>query len=249
MKFINKYRSPNFNLRSKNSKIKFIIIHYTAIKSDKEAINHLCNKKNEVSAHFFINKLGKVFYLVDVNNRAWHAGVSNWQKIKDINSYSIGIELDNTGHVIEFENYTFLQIASLEQLLKYLKKKYKIDSQNILAHSDIAPYRKIDPGEKFPWNKLLRKNIVLFLPKPSIKISIKIDDYLLKLKLISVRKRSLYMLSKIGYDTSLALKSNQKYNMLIKAYQMHYNRTNVSGILDENTFMILKSHFNISLTI
>ena len=102
MKFINKYKSVNFNLRKKGHKIKYIILHYTAIKTDYEAIQHLIDKKNKVSSHFLINKKGKIFSLVDIKKRAWHAGQAFWKGDRDINSNSIGIELDNTGHYINF---------------------------------------------------------------------------------------------------------------------------------------------------
>ena len=105
MKFINKYQSKNYDLRDNKSDIKYIILHYTAMKSDIEAINHLCDKNNKVSAHFVVSKSGTIYNLVDMNFRAWHAGLSSWKKEKDINSYSIGIELDNSGHHLKFENY------------------------------------------------------------------------------------------------------------------------------------------------
>ena len=121
MKFINKYKSANFNLRKKGHKIKYIILHYTAIKSDYKAIQHLICKKNKVSSHFLINKKGKIFSLVNIKKRAWHAGKSFWQGDNDINSNSIGIELDNTGHYINFERYTKKQVDSIK-LLKFLKR-------------------------------------------------------------------------------------------------------------------------------
>ena len=162
MKFINKYKSVNFNVRKKGHKIKYIILHYTAIKSDYMAIKHLIDKKNEVSSHFLINKKGKIFSLVDIKKRACHAGQAFWKGDRDINSNSIGIELDNTGHYINFERYTKNQIDSLIKLLNFLKKKYKIDNINFLGHSDISPYRKNDPGEKFPWKKLSKHNLGFF---------------------------------------------------------------------------------------
>ena len=162
MKFINKYKSVNFNLRKKGHKIKYIILHYTAIKSDYNAIQHLTDKNNKVSSHFLINKKGKIFNLVNLKKRAWHAGQSFWKGDRDINSNSIGIELDNTGHYINFERYTKNQIDSLIELLNFLKKKYDINNLNFLGHSDIAPYRKNDPGEKFPWKKLSKHNLGFF---------------------------------------------------------------------------------------
>ena len=162
MKFIEKYKSPSFDIRKKYFSINYIIIHYSAIKSYKEALNHLSERKNKVSSHFFINKSGEIFYLVDVINRAWHAGRSYWKGIIDINSESIGIEMDNSGHHYDFENYTPKQINSLIQLLKYISIKFNINKQNILGHSDVSPYRKIDPGEKFPWEYLAKNKIGLW---------------------------------------------------------------------------------------
>ena len=112
MKFIEKYKSPNFDRRKKASSLNYIIIHYTAIKSYKEALSHLCKKENKASTHFFISKSGEIFHLVDIINRAWHAGRSYWKGIVDINSESIGIEMDNSGHHYDFENYTPKQLNS-----------------------------------------------------------------------------------------------------------------------------------------
>ena len=248
MKFINKYRSPNFNYRIKGSSIKFVILHYTAISDCNEALEFLCDKKNRVSTHFLIDKSGKIFNLVDLNYRAWHAGKSEWLLIKDINSESIGIELDNSGHHISFENYESSQIKSLIKLLEFIKKKYKISEKNILGHSDIAPYRKIDPGEKFPWNVLEEKNLS-YLPK---KLSKKqVHQLESRLNLIFFKKnkeKSLHMLSSIGYDTKLANNSILNYQALIKAFQMHFRQKLVTGVLDEQTYGIILSYYNEMLT-
>ena len=113
MKLINKYKSPNYSFRKKPFLIKYVIIHYTAINSYNGAIQYLCNKSNKVSSHFLINKLGDIYYLVNIKYRAWHAGISYWKKEGDINSNSIGIELDNSGHHLNFEKYTSKQISSI----------------------------------------------------------------------------------------------------------------------------------------
>ena len=160
MKFIDIYKSPNYDLRKKGSLISFAIIHYTAMQTAIGAIDHLCNKKNQVSSHFLIDKKGNIFSLVDEKFRAWHAGISKWKNISDINSNSIGIELDNSGHHLRFENYSKKQIESLAKLLEYIKIKYDIKSDCILGHSDVSPYRKIDPGEKFPWKRLYSLKIL-----------------------------------------------------------------------------------------
>jgi len=248
MKFINKYKSPNYNKRCKQLSIKYVIIHYTAMRTDVESINHLCDKNNKVSSHFLINRIGKIFNLVNVKYRAWHAGRSYWQKERDINSNSIGIEMDNSGYHLDFENYNSLQFKSIVKLLIFLKKKYKIKSHNILAHSDISPYRKIDPGEKFPWNKLSAFKIVTMPKLLGKKLSAKIDLHLNNLSLRSNEKKTLHMLEIIGYDVKQAKGNKKKFNTLIRAYQMHYRKSVVNGYLDNNTYEIIKSHFNQSLT-
>ncbi len=244
MKFIKKYKSYNFSKRKNRSSLKYIIIHYTAMLRDFEAIHHLCNKKNKVSSHFLINKEGKIYYLVDLKNRAWHAGDSFWYKKRDINSESIGIEIDNSGHHILFENYTSAQINSLISLLKFLIKKYKINPKHILGHSDIAPYRKIDPGEKFPWGKLY-KNKLIFLPKSSIKKkNIELSQLLLKKFNNNKKKTVLFILKSIGYNIGPAARNEKKYNILVKAYQMHYRQKKISGKIDIETYQLLLSHYN-----
>ncbi len=249
MKFIDKYKSASFNKRKKAIFLNYIILHYTAMKDYKEALNHLCDKNNKVSSHFLINKSGDIFYLVNIVNRAWHAGKSKWREVLDINSESIGIEIDNSGHFYENENYTSKQINSLIKLLKYFSYTYSIKKHNILGHSDISPYRKIDPGEKFPWIKL-KKNNLSFLPnKLSQKNANKIDKYLVnQLGERNRKQKSLYMLKKIGYDIEPATNNNVKFIMLIKAYQMHYRQSLVSGKLDFETFQLIQSHFNEILT-
>jgi len=248
MKLIHKYKSSNFNKRVKNSSPKLIILHYTAMFSFSEALIHLSNPKNKVSSHFLISKNGDIFNLVDVKFRAWHAGMSCWKKIKDINSNSIGIEIDNSGHLHKFENYKKEQIKSLMKLLKYLIKKFKIHPIHIIGHSDIAPYRKIDPGEKFPW-RILYKNKLAFLPKKLIKSkSQSLEKYFLNKSLKNNKSKTIHMLKIIGYEVGPSLKSSYKFSLLIKAYQMHFIRTKVDGRLDIMTYEIIQGHFNELLT-
>ena len=124
------------------------------MKNESSAINRLCNIKSKVSAHYFIKKNGSVLNLVPPLYEAWHAGKSSWKGVKSLNRHSIGIEIQNSGHDNKYENFAQKQIISTKKLLKYLIRKYKINFNNILGHSDIAPDRKKDPGEKFPWKEL-----------------------------------------------------------------------------------------------
>jgi N-acetylmuramoyl-L-alanine amidase len=249
MEFLTKYRSLNFNNRSKKSIIKYIVLHYTAMHSDKEAIKHLILKKSKVSCHYLVNKKGHIFDLVDDQFRAWHAGVSFWNGIIDINSYSIGIELDNSGSHLDCEKYTQKQIKSLINLIKLLQKKYRIKKNCILSHSDIAPYRKVDPGKNFPWNKLFINKVSKLFSKSTCKKLLKIEKYFYEKKIKYKKEKIIYMLARIGYDTSLAKKNNKYYKKLIKSYQMHFIRNNVNGVGDKKTYETLINHFNEELTI
>ena len=152
--------SINFDLPERDKKlIKFIIIHYTGMKIESKAIERLVNPKSKVSTHYFIRNDGTIINMVPDEYVAWHAGVSNWKNFKSLNKYSIGVELSNPGHNHGYKNFSHKQIVSLTKLLKMFIKEYKIKKENILGHSDIAPLRKKDPGEKFPWKKLGKKRV------------------------------------------------------------------------------------------
>jgi len=152
---INIIQSPNYSKKNHNKRnIKYIVIHYTGMQSERACIKRLVDKKSKVSTHYLINRLGNVTKMVDESNIAWHAGRSKWKNSINLNYQSIGIELVNKGHQFGYENFSVKQISRLILLCKELVKKYKIKKTNILGHSDIAPLRKKDPGEKFPWHFL-----------------------------------------------------------------------------------------------
>jgi len=150
--------SPNFDLRRPN----FIIIHHTSNSSAEPALNVLTNRERKVSAHYLIGRDGKLFRLVDEAARAWHAGESYWGGQSDINSASIGIELDNDG----FEPFVEAQIETLLALLADLKTRYNIPASNFLGHADVAPGRKADPSRFFPWKRLSEQGYGLWCDPP-----------------------------------------------------------------------------------
>tara|TARA_B100000242_G_scaffold293797_1_gene273122 strand:- start:64 stop:816 length:753 start_codon:yes stop_codon:yes gene_type:complete len=242
MKLINKYKSLNFNKRSKK-KICFIIIHYTALKNYNAAINYLCDPKNKVSTHFLISQNGNIFKLVNENMRAWHAGVSFWNDHNDINALSIGIELDYS-YFKSNNKFSNKMINSLIYLLKKLMKKYKIKNTNVLGHSDIAPFRKIDPGPKFPWFKLYKENLA-FDPAKHIKnYQIKsVNIWFRKNRIFSDKKRTLFMLAFLGYDTHQAQNNYLFFKKLLFSYQNHFIQKNLSGKLDKVTLNFIIQHF------
>ena len=149
--------SPNFDSNKRKSKqIKFLIFHYTGMKKESEAIKRLTNIQSEVSSHYLIKKNGDMVVMVPELYVAWHAGKSSWKSFKSLNKNSIGIEISNPGHEHSYINFSKKQIQSIIYLSKLLIKKYKIKSCNVLGHSDIAPFRKKDPGEKFPWRYMAK---------------------------------------------------------------------------------------------
>ena len=150
--------SVNFGVRRPN----FVIIHHTSDDTAEDALRTLTNVKLEVSSHYLIGRDGKLYYLVDELARAWHAGESYWGGTTDLNSASIGIELDNNG----FEPFAEPMIATLLQLLDDLKTRYKIPTANFLAHGDVIPGRKVDPSRYFPWQRLAERGFGLWCEPP-----------------------------------------------------------------------------------
>ena len=220
MKYITKYKSPNYNLRN-NSKIQLIIIHYTALKNTFDAISYLCNKEKKVSSHYLISQNGTVYNLVEDKFRAWHAGQSFWQEIIDINSVSIGIELDYNPRG-KNNKYSLKMIHSLKKLILKLQKNYKINKNNILAHSDVAPFRKKDPGEHFPWTSLSSSKLILNFKKIKKNEIIVLEKWFKNYKIKSKKNIIIISLSLLGYDTRQIHKNIKLYNKLIRAYRIRY---------------------------
>jgi N-acetylmuramoyl-L-alanine amidase len=194
------------------------------MQSERESLKRLTSSRSKVSCHYLINRKGKIFRLVEDQNIAWHAGKSMWGKYKNLNKNSIGIELVNRGHRYGYQTFTRIQIKRLIELCKYLKRKYRIKNKLVLGHSDIAPLRKIDPGEKFPWGYLSSKGIGIY-PGKALKSA--------KLQKSSI-STFFYNLRIIGYRY-LERKFARK---IIKSFQRRYRQNRANGILDSETLKI-----------
>ena len=144
----------NYSFRKKNKTVKYLIIHYTGMIDFYSAYRKLNDLKSEVSCHYLISREGKIYNLLCPKFKGWHAGISEWKNVKNLNDYSIGIELENKGHEHGYTNFTNSQYHKLKQLIKFLKFNFYIKDEGIIFHSDIAPNRKKDPGEKFIVKKL-----------------------------------------------------------------------------------------------
>ena len=230
--------SINFSLpkRSKNQ-IKFLIIHYTGMKKESDAIKRLCNPRSKVSSHYFIKNNGEILNLVPDLYVAWHAGISQWQHYRLINKNSIGIEISNSGHDYKYSKFNEKQIKSLLKLSKFLIKKYKIESKFILGHSDISPDRKKDPGEKFPWYYLSKSKIGL-----SHNLNLKKIHKMRNNKITKIDQeifiKNLY---EIGYSKNV-IKKNIKYMyILATAFQRRFRPDLINGIIDKECLIISKN--------
>ena len=225
--------SPNFNQKKRAAtKVKYLIFHYTGMKSENGALRRLTSFNSKVSCHYFIRYSGEIIQIVPDLYTAWHAGISHWKKDKLLNSNSIGIEISNPGHKNGYIKFNKKQISSIIKLSKALKKKYKIKKENILGHSDISPLRKIDPGEKFPWKLLARKKISLWhsINKKKCKNlrNLKFED----------KERFYELLFKFGYKYTN--NSSEKIK-IYKNFQRRFRPQLINSIIDRECFTILKS--------
>ena len=232
--------SPNFESSKRlKKKIKFIILHYTGMKKESDAINRLTNIHSKVSCHYLIKKNGEILTLVPDLYTAWHAGKSEWKNFRSLNKHSIGIEISNPGHQFDYKKFSNKQIRSLLKLSKFLIKKYDINRKNILGHSDIAPERKKDPGEKFPWKFFAKNSVGLWHSLESnilkknrgLKISKVNENYLLK------------NIFKIGYSKKMPTKLNKKkyLSLILKAYQRRFRPELINGKVDKECLLISKN--------
>ena len=227
--------SPNFDaIKRKKSEIKFIVFHYTGMKSEKKAIDKLLDYNSKVSCHYLIKKNGNILKIVPEIYQAWHAGISRWKKFKSLNKNSIGIEITNPGHEFKYEKFSNNQIHSLIKLTRYLVKKFKIKPESILGHSDIAPDRKPDPGEKFPWEFLSKNKIGIWHDLNQNKIKkergLNISNPL-KIKFIN-------NLFKIGYPRSSKINKNKYNKIIIFAFQRRFRQELVNGKIDKECLLI-----------
>jgi N-acetylmuramoyl-L-alanine amidase len=230
---INELPSANFGPRKAvgdETSVRHIVMHYTGMTSCQKALDRLCDPKAEVSAHYVVDEDGTIHRLVAEDMRAWHAGVSFWHGLRDINSTSVGIEIVNPGHDYGYRAFPAAQIDALTELSSDIMKRRGIAPCDVLGHSDIAPGRKVDPGELFPWQTLAAHGIGLW-PEDSITLPGHAD-----------MTGALRRLSEIGYAVPLTpelgsdiLTPESAMTDVIAAFQGHYRQGKVDGILDNET--------------
>lgn len=210
--------SPNHDERT--LPVTMVVIHYTEMQSAAEALARLSDPDAGVSAHYLISREGEVTLLVPEDRRAWHAGLSYWRGIRDVNSASIGIELDHPGHKFGYGPFPDAQFEALVPLLARMMAQHGIPPANVLGHSDVAPERKIDPGELFPWERLAQYG--LCLPAPRIALGDPYDN----------DGAFLLALERFGYDITVGAKA-------VEAFQRRWRPRKIDGEIDGEIRAIL----------
>ena len=206
--------SPNFDGRPAATPIDMLVLHYTGMKTGAEALDRLTDSQSKVSAHYLVDETGRVVRLVDDAKRAWHAGVASWRGAADVNGRSIGIELVNPGHEFGYRPFPKPQMDSLIRLARPLVARHAIPARNVVAHSDVAPRRKVDPGELFDWAGLAAAGVGLW-PDASPPATLPIAD-------------ARTLLAEIGYETvDLAA--------TIAAFQRRFCPARIDGVVDPET--------------
>lgn len=221
MQFDRTHTSPNFEDRKDGKRPYILLLHYTGMQNAEAALHRLCDKAANVSSHYVIDESGKIYQLVDESKRAFHAGVSFWRGERDINSCSIGIEIVNPGHEFGYRAFPKMQMQSVIALSKDIIQRHAIKPRHVLGHSDVAPARKMDPGELFDWT-LLAQNGIGLMPRGTTELQKPLSD-------------AQKMLAEFGYEIAPNGQMNEATKAVIAAFQSHYLQHHRTGYADAAT--------------
>ncbi|MDC7682542.1 N-acetylmuramoyl-L-alanine amidase [Asticcacaulis sp. BYS171W] len=224
--------SPNFNARK--SPPDMVVLHYTGMETAQAALDRMCDPAAEVSAHYCVDEDGTVYQLVEEERRAWHAGVSFWKGERDINSASIGIEIVNPGHEFGYRDFPAAQIDAVIGLLDGIRQRWEIPDHRILGHSDVAPARKQDPGERFPWAVLAEAGHGIWVepnlpPEGVMGPPLDIGDAGPGVFALQGA------LGKLGYDILPGGPYDVETKAIVTAFQRHWVQSRVDGLADALT--------------
>ncbi len=224
--------SPNHDARPAGQPVDILLLHYTDMESAEAALVRMTDPVARVSAHYCVDEDGTIYRLVPEERRAWHAGVSFWAGARDINARSIGIELVNPGHTCGYRPFPETQMQALEELARSILTRHPIPTHRVLGHSDVAPARKIDPGELFDWRRFARAGIGLWpeplsLPDPGPADSpVAVADVQSKL-------------GRYGYDVAVSGVLDQPTRQALSAFQRHFRQADFDGTPDSETRRLL----------
>ncbi|MEW9836730.1 N-acetylmuramoyl-L-alanine amidase [Mesorhizobium marinum] len=228
--------SPNFGPRAGASRPDMILLHYTGMRTGEGAEAWLCTAESQVSSHYIVHEDGRVVQMVRESDRAWHAGKSVWRGASDINSLSVGIEIVNPGHEFGYRAFPSRQIAAVIGLCRGIVARHGIRAERVLGHSDVAPGRKVDPGERFPWRKLAEAGVGHFVAparaggKPVLGPGDRGDAV----------EQLQSMLSLYGYGIDITGAFDPPTGVVIAAFQRHFRPRRIDGIADRSTVDTLR---------
>lgn len=240
--------SPNHGERIGCMSPDMIVLHYTGAPSGEareawlsdpggQALAWLANPASSVSSHYLVHEDGRIVQLVSETRRAWHAGLSSWRGVTDLNSRSIGIEIVNLGHEAGLPPFPDAQVRAVTDLCKAAMARHSISPERVLAHSDIAPGRKVDPGEKFPWEVLARDGVGLWVPEAPVSPDARAygeGDEGQPVRALQA------MFAMFGYGVQITGVFEAQTKAVVEAFQRHWRRSRVDGVADAQTIATLR---------
>lgn len=229
--------SPNHGERKDGKTVSALVLHYTGMKDAAAALHQLCNPATQVSSHYLVLEDGRILQLVPEERRAWHAGAGVWQGEADMNSASVGIEIVNPGHEFGYRAFPEAQIAAVAALSADIVRRWRIPADRVIAHSDMAPARKQDPGELFPWDRMASAGAGLWL-KPYPMSS---GRFLQRGEEGQPIQALQAMFAMFGYGLSITGVFDETTEQVVTAFQRHFRQERVDGIADRSTIETLRA--------
>ncbi|TNE35959.1 MAG: N-acetylmuramoyl-L-alanine amidase [Alphaproteobacteria bacterium] len=234
--------SPNFDARPEGQEVDILLMHYTGMRSGEAALERMCSAQAKVSAHYMVEEDGRVFQLVEEKDRAWHAGVASWAGASDINARSIGIEIVNPGHEFGYRAFPEVQIAAVVELARGILSRHRVPAHRVLGHSDVAPSRKEDPGELFPWGELAQAGVGWFLDLTetgeTAPSGLSLGDRGEAVSDLQKRFRA------FGYGIDITGEFDLLTEAVCRAFQRHYCPAQLSGVADAKTQGVLAAYLD-----
>jgi N-acetylmuramoyl-L-alanine amidase len=221
--------SPNHDARP--AAPDMLVLHYTGMQSGEAACERLCAPESKVSSHYLVHEDGRIQQLVPEARRAWHAGLSSWEGLTDINARSVGIEIVNPGHEFGYRDFPDVQIDAVIALCRDIVARHRIRADRVVAHSDIAPARKIDPGERFPWARLHEQGIGLWVKPAPLGPGIMVapgdrGEHVMRLQA---------SLADYGFGVDVTSLYDEQTSIVLSAFQRHFRPERIDGIADRST--------------
>ncbi|WP_428688552.1 N-acetylmuramoyl-L-alanine amidase [Roseibium sp.] len=229
--------SPNHGPRAEGALIDMVVLHYTGMRNAEEALQRLCDPRAEVSAHYLVYEDGRILQCVPEARRAWHAGRSSWKGETDLNSRSIGVEIVNPGHEFGYRPFPDAQIEAVTALVGDICRRHAIAPWRVLAHSDIAPDRKEDPGELFPWSRLAEAGVGHYVPPVPLGSGLFMQEGDSGQPVEALQS----MLALYGYDIAISGRFDEKTRFAVTAFQRHFRPEKVDGVVDQSTIETLNA--------